>query len=36
MAPAGGLAGMSGVVGANVEALARAFPGADVHDPPDA
>jgi hypothetical protein len=27
---------MSGVVGGSVEALAKAFPGADVHDPPDA
>ena len=27
---------MSGVTGGNAEALARAFPGADVHEPPDA
>ena len=36
MAPAGGLTGMSGVVGGSAEALAKAFPGAEVHDPPDA
>jgi hypothetical protein len=35
MAPVGGVTGISGVVGGSVEALARALPGADVHDPPD-
>ena len=36
MAPAGGLDGTSGMAGGSAEALARASPGAEVHEPPDA
>jgi hypothetical protein len=36
MAPAGGFIGMSGVVSGSVEALANAFPGAEVQEAPGA